>query len=236
MKTARAALALLVALVLPACMQPAAASKVAANNDAVVRAVAESYVGDLVAMRGVLVGTLDAQEAIVIGDTERELISAGYITPNGPDFNPFDDDLPNPEKTNALISEVRLGRLSVAEAKRWLIDYTTLKRASNTAELRRSMLLGLGPGSDFSAARNAVLAAFDEHTAAVLVALDLGKKNAAGLRSFTDTAYPLQEYASSQVEQLWTKTVDAKLADKPSARAAASDLLALVLGRKPKTP
>lgn len=214
------------------CVQPKAAQPVAESNAKLVSALGDAYLGDLIAFRASVNRSLEAESIVVVGDIHRSLLVAGYVGSDGAKPEKFNDDLPLPEKKNALLNEVRLGRLSKEAAAQWLNDYATLMKASNGKPVRDRMILTLAEGQEFTDARDALLAAFEQHFNRVAETVKQSRAGADSIVAFTSARYELQDLASSQVEKLWTSNVSARLKDNPGAKARADELLALVLGKE----
>lgn len=215
---------------IPGCVSPKTAEPLAQHNQVAVQNLAETYGRDLALLRMSIVDRVKLGMVHELGDAHRSLVAAGYVLGGEASPDKLDADLADPEKSNALLDEVRLGRMSVDGAKAWLSDYAALQRASNSKPLTDAMLAQLAGPSAWAAQANAALEAFDKHAAAVVENIADVRGNADALVEFAGAKYVLQEFLEAEGKQAWSWAVTSNLKDpakKEESEQLFSDLIGL---------
>ena len=215
------ALWLAATLSLAGCVTPNTAAPVAAQHVLVTNRVAESYAADLALQHALVANTAAALRTTLLGTVHRELIVAGYIVPPlySVDAAKFDADLADASKSNALVREVRDGRLTRAQAVAWLNDYAAIQTVPSAADLRRAMLGRLGPLRQFDADTEAAFAALRARAASVADLLAAASADAEALRDFAEAKYLAQDAAQGLAGSLWHRLLVSRFQD-PAKRAA----------------
>lgn len=184
------------------CQAPASMQRFAEVNQSVVTAVAEGYTGDHALLGVLLDSSLKTQRELQVAAIKRELVSAGYLTPAPPpatvaaDTDKLKRDIATPEVTNALVAEVRLGRMSFEQASTWLRDYAASGGFSDPDPPRRGLISQLDPIVRFDAASADLLAAHAARGEGIASALSELDRSAAAVVSYAK-GRPIAEVASS---------------------------------------
>jgi len=162
------------ALFFTACVAPSAALPTLAHQrDAITKARA-AYAQDLDLLDQQIRAALDARSIFLLGQSHRELIARGYITPAlEPDPAAFDADLANPDARGTLLTEVRLARLNREQAHDFLNDYAlALRMKREGPALRDAMLARLQPAEEARQSRAIITESLAARRSAVLHLLD----------------------------------------------------------------
>ena len=215
---------------IPGCVTPQTAAPVAEYNAKAVNVLGESYRRDLSVLREVIDVQIKVARRLELGEADRELLLSGYITPDNravPDK--LAADLADPNIDSLLLREVRMGRLSQAEASAWLANYAALLAATNSAPLREAMLAQLLPIEQFDADAEALLGSFDAHALRVAALIEDAKGNADALREFSTTKYTAQDFLEGVGRDAWSWSVVGNVSE--SKRGDAAALYERLIGR-----
>ncbi len=188
-----------------ACVPPSATRPVlASQRDALDRASRE-WTRDIDMLRQQASATMSARETLLRGEAHRELVARGHITASlEADTAAFDRDLANPDARSALLTEVRLGRLTREKAHDFLSDYAlALRMKLEGPALRESMLARLQPLEDAARSRDLLEAALRQRRAeAQRLIQDAADSNAA-LTDFANRASIEDDPAAAEPMQAW---------------------------------
>lgn len=207
---------------LAACTAPPALAPVVANQGALQARLAGSYAVDLGLLRSLASSNLAAQRAILVGDIEREIIRTDWIDYSKGTFSApkFAADLATPDKINAVLEDVRAGRLGEDRAMTWLSDYAGVERLSDPRGRRAAMIASLGRVVTFDRASSDLLGAIDAHSARVGKLFgELGLDNAA-IAGFADNS---QLQNALDIRQFGLDAIAGFIPD-PTRAAQATDL------------
>lgn len=201
---------------LQACVAPSATKPViASQRDALDRA-RRAWTQDLDMLRSQVSATLTARETLLRGEAHRELIARGHITPAlEADTGAFDRDLADPDARSALLTEVRLGRITRDQAHDFLSDYALalqMKREGPT--LRDSMLARLLPLQDAKNSRALIAEALRMRREEAARLLDDATASNAALAGFADRASIEDDPAAAEPMQAWRELL-ARLTQAP---------------------
>jgi len=216
-------------LICTGCASPRWGSDIARHQQQAVAHIAACYSADLALLRAQLASAVAARRIILLGALHREMIARAYITTAlEADPSALDADLSDPAVSSALVSEVRLGRMSASQARAWLADYALSLRLGDGGALRDSMLARLAPIIEADEAGASLIAAFDDHARNVASLLTEAGANAAALGALSDTEPQWSAAAEVAAQEAWRRLVLDRITN-PARRAAAEELLRLLL-------
>lgn len=190
---------------LQACVAPSAAKPVIASQREALDRARRAWTQDLDMLRSQVSATLSARETLLRGEAHRELIARGHITPAlEADAGAFDRDLADPDARSALLTEVRLGRLTRDQAHDFLSDYAlALKMKREGPTLRDSMLARLQPMEDAKNARAIIAESLRQRRDEAARLLDDAAASNAALADFADRASIEDDPAAAEPMQAW---------------------------------
>lgn len=223
-------------LTLTGCVQPATAKPVAEHNAYVVQQIANSYERDLSLLNQSITDRLMVLRQHELTALDLELITNNYIdTANKANTEAFDADIPNPDKTAAVVMEVRLGRATAEAMHKWLRDYAVLLAASNAKPLRDQMLSGLLPMQEFDEGAASIAAAFNTHATKVVALIADATGNATALREFAAGDYVVQEFLTDKGRDAWDWAITKNIKDADKKKLAEA-LYGELVGKESETP
>jgi hypothetical protein len=197
-------------LLLPACVAPSAAKPVIVHQREALIRVRAAYQHDLDLLQSQVAAAMAARETLLRGETHRELIAKGHIIPAlEPDFAAFDRDLADPDTRSALLTEVRLGRLTREQAHDFLSDYAlTLKMKREGRPVRESMIARLAPLEEATRSRALINESLRARRENVLRLLDDAAESNAALDDFATRASPEDDPAFAEPTQAWRELLE----------------------------
>lgn len=211
------------------CVPPRSLSPTLEAQRAAVDAIHASYDTDLALLRAQLDAALAVRRTFLLGRIDRELVDAGYL-----DAAELGDalraDLADPAISNAVVDDLRAGRLSVAEAERLIADYRAAETLSDAVceRIRGELLNRLGVVREFDASVAAVRGAMVDHTADIAWLFQEAGQSSEVLRAYAGQSPRLPNALASNAPELWSRAVLSRISD-PERRAAAEKLLADLL-------
>lgn len=137
--------------IVPACAAPPAADAVLAAHADAAAELSRAWAAEHAMARATLAALLDIRRTTLRGTIHRELLVSGCLVPADPpraDAARLAALLADPAADFALLREVRLGRMTEAQANAWLADYAAALALSDTAAnaaVRHAMLDRLAP-------------------------------------------------------------------------------------------
>lgn len=162
-------------VVVGGCVSPKLVEPMAANQIAITAELGARHMGAMSLIRRQTATLAEVQRIAIAGDAHRSLISAGYLIGAPPTFEVdtarLADDVHDPTRSNALLNEIRTGRMGVDGAAAWLTDYAAAIGLGRGAALVDQMLAELQPVASHDAAVAATLAAIDAAAEADLALL-----------------------------------------------------------------
>lgn len=198
------------AMFITACVAPSAALPTLAHQRDALKAARAACAQDLELLEHQVRAALDARATLLLGQSHRELIARGYVTPAlEPDPAAFDDDLANPDAQSALLTEVRLARLTRQQAHDFLNDYAlTLRMKREGTALRNAMLSRLHSAEEASQSRAIITESLAARRSAVLRLLDEAGAANAALDEFARRASPEDDPRLADATQTWRTLLD----------------------------
>ena len=212
------------------CVESGAAREVAGAQQQTITALASAYAADLALLNDLLGRVLAAQRVILLGELHREMLSRGYLTVEfEADLDRLRDDLGDASVANALVNEVRVGRMSAAQAEVFLVDYALSVRMSDGGRARDTMLARLAVVSDHDASSTALMGALSAHADDVGGLLEDADANARAIGEFAAFERDAGAYSEQTIRAIWDRAVLSGV-DDAAERAAAERLIDRVLG------
>lgn len=214
---------------LASCAQPGAVLDVSANQRVTIARIAESYGQDLALLNDLLSRAMASRRVLLLGELHRELLTHGYITPGSdPEMTRLDADLGDADADNALLREVRAGRMRAEEARAFLADYALVLRLGDGGVLRDRMLARLAPIAEHDRAAASLIDAMTAHADRVATLLEDADANASAIASFGALEPGIDAFGEQTIREVWARTVLRAIDDEPR-RDAAERLLGRVL-------
>ncbi len=216
---------------------PRALNPVLANQALVTQRLALAQSQDGAMLRGAAVALLDIRASILLGETHRDLLRRGYLTPLlEPDPGALDRDLADPNSDSPLVREIRDGALTRDQAADWLNDYALSLRMSDGQAVQRALLSRRAQIRDFQAASAALLHALDARISGTQSLLaDLNASNQA-LSHYAAFVPAVQPPAAEGLRESLGALIAAHI-DDPDRRALALELLdTMLVPTSPSSP
>lgn len=196
--------------VIPSCVAPSAAGPtVSLQQDALIRA-REAIASDYKLLATQAAANLDAHRRLLLGASHREMIEHGHITAAlTPDAAAFDADLADPDKSTALIRDVRLGRMSRERAHEFLHDYALAMRMVREGEpLRDAMLSRFEPLERSEAERSLIMASIANRGSEVESLLDDALRSNAAIGDFAARSSLHDDRRLNASAPLWRRLLE----------------------------
>lgn len=211
----------LCASALASCAQPGAVLDVSTNQRVTIARLAESYGRDLALLNDLLARAMASRRVLLLGELHRELLTHGYITP-GSDAETahLDDDLADAGADNALLREVRTGRMRGEEARAFLADYALVLRLNDGGASRDRMLARLAPIAEHDRAAASLMNAMTSHADRVATLLGDADANAAVIAEFGAAGPSIDDFGEHTIREVWARTVLRAIDDEPRRKAA----------------
>jgi len=218
---------------LAACASPESVRTLSRAQRAAIEELAHAWSDDHALARATLGALVDIHLTTVRGRIHRELIETACIDPDGiADTVILSAAIADPASDIALVREVRLGRMTEAQAGAWLTDYATALRLTDTADghsVRAALLAQLGDIESINRVWTELQDALDDRAERVIA---LASEAAGASDSHTEAlesrlawrALGEEVGADAALEPL----IDALFTDQ-SRRAAARELLTRLL-------
>ncbi len=172
------------------CAAPASAGAVSANQIAATSVVAKAYADEHVLLVKTTSTILAARRADLVSSIYVSFAKDGFITPEGADPAKFAKALGDPANQNALVLEVRDGRMTQTAAGAFLDDFAKSAALSDSAGYRRAAIEKLGPVVAYDSAARSLLAALDARRASVQRVYDSISADAAALAALSAPGSP----------------------------------------------
>ena len=218
------AAALALPLALAGCLSPSAAEPVAQSTLRHALAVQSAHTHDLLALRAATVTLLAIQRERLLTDLHIEFVARWTTAGAEPDLEALDTALADPNDSAALVSDIRLGRLSRDDAAALIADFCVAEALSNARDARRELLAQLGPIVRHDADASALLTALDARAAQSASLHSELLADAGAITLYTQSEPALDDLSRAAAIELWTLTVTNSLND-PAQRDAAQRLL-----------
>lgn len=203
--------------------------EVAADQARTIAAIDAAWNRDLVLLGDLLDASLAWRRTMLLGEAHRGLLSAGYITPGlEVDAARFDADLGDASTNNALLEEVRTGRLSADEARAFLRDYALVLRMSDGDARRNELLARLAPIVRHDEAAHALRASLARHAARANELLADARAGGEAVSRFADMDAGMDAFSRGMIREVWAQQVLGEI-DDTARREAAARLLDRVL-------
>lgn len=195
----------LTSIILHACVAPSATRPVIVSQREALDRARRAWTQDLDMLRAQVGATLTARETLLRGEAHRELIARGHITPAlEADTGAFDRDLADPDARSALLTEVRLGRLTREQAHGFLGDYAlALRMKREGPSLRDAMLERLQPMEDAKNSRAIIADALRQRREEATRLLNEAAASNAALADFADRASIEDDPAAAEPMRAW---------------------------------
>ena len=218
------------AIIAGGCVGPDAARDVAGAQQRTITALSQRYAGDLALLGDLLERALAARRVIILGGLHREILARGYITADfGADTGRLGSDLADASAASAIVDEVRLGRMTHAQAEAFILDYSLSLRMSDGGASRDAMLARMDAVASHDAGAAALREALAAHVAGVARLLEDADANARAIAEFAAFERDGGGYVERTILGLWERAVVSEM-DDPARREAATRLLERVLG------
>ncbi len=170
------------------------------------------------------------RRTMLTGSIHRSFIARGYLSGAGEaDSARLETDLADPAVGNALIDDIRAGRLTPQGAAMLLGDYALAARMATRRGTRLELLARLGAVRQFDELAAALLRALDERAAAVRSIARDALESSGALLDASARAPGLDDAGASAARVLWERAVLARIDDEAERRLASElieDLLA----------
>lgn len=191
------------------CVEPSALGPTLATQRQAIALARDAYAEDLGTMRALFDSTHEARRLLLRGRVERELIERGYITPAlEPDAAALENDLRDPAFQGILVTEVRLGRLTPAQAADFVHDFSLALRMRREGEaVRPSMLERLRPLEELAVNRAQGERSLSEHRARVLALLDDASRAADAMDLFARRSSLQDDPRWTGLSAIWREAV-----------------------------
>ena len=156
---------MLMVLAVAGCATPESVRALTSAQRTAIEELALAWADDHALARAELGVVFDIQRVAARGRIHRELLDTGCLTPEGEaGAAALDASLEDPGTDIALVREVRLGRMSAAQAGAWLTDYAIalhLSEPGGGVSVRERLLDRLADMEHIDAAHDALIAALD---------------------------------------------------------------------------
>lgn len=165
MRVVRIILATALLGAMAACVRPAELRPVLADQSEAIRRLTESGRAAIAANRAMAEAALRSARVDLVRSIELSIGEAGYATTAGADLEKFRADLADASVTNAIVGEVRLGRMTAPRMEALLRDWATSWKLAEGRPVRDALIGRLAPVERFDADAALLLEAIDRAAA-----------------------------------------------------------------------
>ncbi|MCA9292784.1 MAG: hypothetical protein KDA20_03100 [Phycisphaerales bacterium] len=214
---------------IPACANPTTIAPITAQQAHALEVLSAHTEASRVLLERQVVASLEIQRIALTGRLHRELLTTGLLSPDL-EAVPIrlEELLADAEQSSTLIEEVRLGRMRIAEAQAWLIDYALTCKMSQAPEAKRALLAQLSPIEQFEAGASALQHAVVAHGEAIQILVNELRADAQAIDLYAHQGELPTTWDRAKTRALIEQYVLARI-DNPDRRDAAAELLDLLL-------
>lgn len=217
----------------PACANPQSLAPITAQQAIALDALHVQTEASRILLEQQVLASLDVQRIALNGRLHREMLSQGLLSP---DFEAMpgrlDELLGDATVASALVDEVRLGRMSTAEAQAWLTDYALTCRLSQVPEAKRALLRQLAPVERFETGAQALHDAAIAHGQATQALLHELRADAQAIDLYARQGEMPTTWDRARTHDIIEQHVLRRI-ESPTRREAATELLDLLLAPWP---
>ena len=214
---------------IPACANPEALAPITAQHVMTLEALQMHTEASRVLLERQVDAAIEIQRIALTGRLHRELLRLGMMTP---DFTAMpgrlEELLSDAEARAALLDEIRHGRMTLAEAQAWLIDYALTCKMSRGTEARRVLLNRLALVEQFEEGAKALYGAIAAHGETIAGLIGELRADTQAIEVYVNRGELPTTWDRAKTRELVEQYVLTRI-KSTERRAAAAELLELLL-------